>query len=494
MLAWKLAVLVCAVGSGQGTVLLDFYSDSCGPCRMMAPAVTALEQQGYPIRRVNVDNEPQLAQQFGVRGIPCFVMLVNGQETDRIVGATTAERLTAMLNRSRGSVSEGARPTPVAMAAPASHERLGVENNAIANNSEATSTVPAAGLSAAPASELRDGQSLSQATVRLTIQDSTGHSFGSGTIVHCHADEALIVTCGHIFRESQGRTPITVTVFGPAGPKDVSGELLSFDLERDVALVAIRGANQVTPARVAGVDFEPRVGAAAVSMGCDFGKAPSMRPTKITAINKYNGPANIEAAGEPVLGRSGGGLFTTDGKLIAVCNAADPADHEGLYASLTLIHQQLDALGLSFVYQDGKPAPTRDTILAAGFPQRESAAAAGSSAAPFDGAEGAVSASTALEPLGRTSGDNNSSSGRELICIVRGPDGASTSDIYLIEAASAELLQMIHSERRPQPRHLTSLQVKSAAGTAENEPERDSSHVPAPRSNQDSAWRRHVEN
>ena len=75
----------------------------------------------------------------------------------------------------------------------------------------------------------------------------------------------------------------------------------------------------------------------------------------MTARDKYLGPPNIEVGGLPVQGRSGGGLFSNEGLVIGVCNAADPEDNEGLYAALPSIHQQLDDAGLSFVYAGQPP-------------------------------------------------------------------------------------------------------------------------------------------
>ena len=79
-------------GPGE-TVLLDFYADWCGPCRSMIPAVEQLAAKGYSVRRVNVDQDRDLTQRFRISSIPCFVMLVNGQEAGRVVGATGLDRL-----------------------------------------------------------------------------------------------------------------------------------------------------------------------------------------------------------------------------------------------------------------------------------------------------------------------------------------------------------------------------------------------------------------
>src|SRR5690242_21105342 len=60
---------------------------------------------GHPVRQVNIDREPALANKYGVSGIPCFVMLVDGQVVDRVVGATTKDRKSTRLNSSHMSIS-----------------------------------------------------------------------------------------------------------------------------------------------------------------------------------------------------------------------------------------------------------------------------------------------------------------------------------------------------------------------------------------------------
>ena len=88
-----------------------------------------------------------------------------------------------------------------------------------------------------------------------------------------------------------------------------------------------------------------------VSLGCNNGQAPTAKSTHVTAVGRYAGPPNIEAAGMPVEGRSGGGLLNEQGQLIGVCYSADPEYDEGLYAGVASIHAELDRLGLQDVYQ-----------------------------------------------------------------------------------------------------------------------------------------------
>ena len=92
------------------------------------------------------------------------------------------------------------------------------------------------------------------------------------------------------------------------------------------------------------------------SVGCDRGENPTALATRVTNVDRYQGPPNIEASGAPIEGRSGGGLFNSAGQLVGVCFAADYEGNEGLYTALESIHDELDRLNLSDVYR--KPGAT----------------------------------------------------------------------------------------------------------------------------------------
>ncbi len=198
---------------------------------------------------------------------------------------------------------------------------------------------------------------------RLTVEDASGFSFGSGTMVDTRDGNVLIVTCGHIFRDSQGKGKITVDVFGSSPQPKLVGYLVGFDLKRDIGLVSIQPTAPVTTIPVATPDYQVSVGDRVVSVGCDNGANPSVRESKVNSRDKFLGPANLQVAGLPVQGRSGGGLFSSNGLLIGVCNAADPADNEGLFAAANTIHAQLDQAGLASVYQ--RAGGAANTALAA---------------------------------------------------------------------------------------------------------------------------------
>ena len=80
-------------------VLVDFNADWCGPCRMLAPVLEeiAKERTDRKIVAVNVDDESELAEEYGIASIPCLVLFQNGAEAQRIVGFRPKEEIEALL-------------------------------------------------------------------------------------------------------------------------------------------------------------------------------------------------------------------------------------------------------------------------------------------------------------------------------------------------------------------------------------------------------------
>ena len=88
------------VVQSEKPVLLDFYADWCGPCRMVAPILEeiARENDQVLIAKINVDEEPALAQQFGIVSIPTLIVMKGGQIVQQVAGARPKAQILSMLN------------------------------------------------------------------------------------------------------------------------------------------------------------------------------------------------------------------------------------------------------------------------------------------------------------------------------------------------------------------------------------------------------------
>ena len=81
-------------------VFIDFWATWCGPCRMMAPVVEELAQrmgEAVKVCKIDIDQNPELAEKYGVMSIPTFIVIKNGSETARIVGVTPKTELEKMV-------------------------------------------------------------------------------------------------------------------------------------------------------------------------------------------------------------------------------------------------------------------------------------------------------------------------------------------------------------------------------------------------------------
>ena len=79
-------------------VLVDFYADWCGPCKMLSPVVDqiAAENDAYDVYKLNVDDAPEIASRYGVMSIPTLIVFKNGQAVNQSVGYTGKQGIVDM--------------------------------------------------------------------------------------------------------------------------------------------------------------------------------------------------------------------------------------------------------------------------------------------------------------------------------------------------------------------------------------------------------------
>lgn len=448
MFAATAALLLAAVTAAPAEtqpVLYEFTAPWCKACQEMKPAIQRVKTAGVRVETLNLDDHREFAKTAGISQIPCFVLVRDNKEIDRKVGALSAEELWDWYQRTSyalqnqpvaGAANSLAPATAAAISSPAQPP--------IANNPAAVAPATAIGptqatpinsvASVLPSNGARVPATVNEqavqraiaATVRLRIEDAEGRSFGTGTIIDVHQDEALVLTCGHIFRESKGKGKIYCDLFAAGAPQNIVGKVISYDLRRDIGLISIRPGVKVAPMLVGSTGSRARKAQKIFSVGCNRGDDPTVIRNQIIDVNRYHGPANLVVGGRPIDGRSGGGLFDANGTLIGVCNAADPELDEGLYAALDNIHTELNIAGLSFIYERRAP--------------KASAVASQPHIAPAARVAAITSPATSVENA--TPGEDT-----ELICIVRSRSQPDQPDRMLIlDRPSGDLLSRISQE------------------------------------------------
>ncbi|MCI8896094.1 MAG: thioredoxin [Lachnospiraceae bacterium] len=88
-----------SVKSSSKPILLDFYADWCGPCRMVSPIVEEIAEENpqYLVGKINVDQEAELAQAFHVMSIPTLAVIKNGEVISQSAGARPKQDILALL-------------------------------------------------------------------------------------------------------------------------------------------------------------------------------------------------------------------------------------------------------------------------------------------------------------------------------------------------------------------------------------------------------------
>lgn len=401
-----LLIALASANAAPDNILYDFSATWCGPCQQMHPIVARLEREGLPIKQVDVDANRPLAQYYGVNSIPAFVLVINGKVAERSVGATSEGQLRQMLAKIPAEKPAPPKDAPASNALASAKDKpqrsVNVQpKTAALADSDAKSLAPSKSLFQLPSlpplfrkkrdvaidqpkepfnedvvvranqdavirgNNLGDPQrtlpdttaetavgteaestSLASST-RIRVKDEDGINFGSGTVIDSRPGRTVILTCGHIFRELKKDSTIEVDIFDAGRSESYVGTLIDFDSEADVGLIAIPTSNEIPRVQVAAREEAARKGQHVTSIGCGGGESPTEQKLNVTALNRYLGPDNIECTGVPIQGRSGGGLFNADGRVIGVCIAADPKEQRGLYSGLQCIHDLLKKTGFA---------------------------------------------------------------------------------------------------------------------------------------------------
>jgi len=79
--------------------ILYFSGAWCGPCKIFKPKMESLKSEGLPIQFIDVDQQPDIAQKYGIRNVPTTVFVNNGVETNRVIGVKSKEEILSLYNR-----------------------------------------------------------------------------------------------------------------------------------------------------------------------------------------------------------------------------------------------------------------------------------------------------------------------------------------------------------------------------------------------------------
>lgn len=341
------------VSAEQKAQLYFFTNESCPPCRQVEPEVEKVFSLGYSVMKVDTHRHPDWTARFGVSRTPTVVLTVGDQEVARKSGYVNAAELQSWFQavekaQAAQAISSNAQQIEQRTASPGSQQQAKADPTQ--SDFEPGNAVERSAL---------------QSSVRLKIDDPEGTSYATGTVIHSRDNESLVLTCGHVFRDSNGKGAITAEYgFADDDIKVATGELLFYDAdEKDIGLVAIRTEGNITPVQVAAADFPVNKGNSIFTIGCDHGERPSIRRSQVKNQAKYDGINKYEIFGRPVSGRSGGGMFTADGKLVGVCNAAVVDVDEGVYVALDTIHWQFEKVRLAHLF-DGRSQRAADSQIA----------------------------------------------------------------------------------------------------------------------------------
>ena len=350
---------------GQSTDGLYFFTNAgCRPCQQLKPVLRGLAMSGYPITLVDTTQYPQYVQQFQISSTPTIVLVKNQREVKRhsgLIDARTVESWfqSAGFTQQTQAVLRDNQSAPVLT--PQQRDRLIADHDRERNRDQLSGDRSTIHKGTRTPGDRKE-QVAMDATVRIRVEDAAGFSYATGTVIHCHNGEWLVLTCGHVFRDSRGRGEISVEYdFADDRPVRAPARLISYDAgARDIGLIAVSAGVDKTPVQVATRKAKVDRGLDVFSIGCDHGEPPTIRRTRVKRKAAYDKERVVkyDIYGRPVDGRSGGGLFNDKGEIIGVCNAACVDFDEGIYTALDTIYWQIDEVRLAHLFQE-RPNPVQ---------------------------------------------------------------------------------------------------------------------------------------
>ncbi|MDA7904198.1 trypsin-like peptidase domain-containing protein [bacterium] len=453
--------------SSSRACLYFVTQQSCPPCRQMDPVIESLAGQGYPVKTVHLENNRAWAQWANVRSTPTVVMLDgNDQIVKRFSGVIGRDVLQSWF------ANAGVRPAIAKQ--KRMPEGLGKHftDPLSANwNSDSGNSADIANQGTSrPRNSYEELALASTVKIGLNVASQAYVDFASGTSIYNSGDMSLILTCGHLFRESNGAGQISVMMSSSdGGVREFGGTLLDWDAtNRDIALVKVFHPGIALPVN----PIAPRTTSVFASdnlftVGCDLSNrstlgetyngiretGPTIRQTQIKKISNYGGINKFDILGSPAQGRSGGGLFTKTGSLIGVCNARICDADEGIYTGLDSVYWVIDRAGLTDLFEEKKVVG--DNYLVGAVPGKKSVPSGGFQEVPLNTVQGLFAPNqTKLSPVVSRRG------GSKVIIVIENEVGE--SELITIENPSSELLSSVRAFRENRQQALKQLEITSA--------------------------------